>query len=82
MTREDIIRMAEEAGFEYLEYMNDSVYAGDELGSLTKFAKLVASYEREEAAKLCEADAKKLNIVNYQWAAVALSLATRIRART
>lgn len=51
MNREDIIRMAKEAGFQYLESFTDDpepVYAGDELGSLTKFAQLVAAHEREE----------------------------------
>lgn len=79
MNREDIIRMAEEAGFEYLEYMDDSVYAGNELGSLTKFAQLVAATEREECAKLCD------GMAQVQWgteaAEAAEMLAYDIRAR-
>lgn len=54
MNHEDIIRMAEEAGFCWQEYEGricpDRVGAGD----IEKFAQLVAAHEREECAKLCE----------------------------
>ena len=47
MDREDIIRMAREAGL---------AYGSDEkpLGSVTRFAALVAAHEREVCAKVCE----------------------------
>jgi hypothetical protein len=47
MTREEIIRMAREAGL---------AYGSDEkpLGSVTRFAELVAAAEREACAKVCE----------------------------
>ena len=44
MTREDIVRMAKEAG---MESFNICVELDD-------FAKLVAQHEREACAKLCE----------------------------
>jgi len=57
MTREDIIRMAREAGIEHLENveemrspMSDGVWLED----LEHFAALVAAAEREACAKLCE----------------------------
>ena len=49
MTRDDIIRMAREAGL----LPNPEVYAED----LERFAVLVAAAEREECAKLCEEQA-------------------------
>jgi hypothetical protein len=47
MNREEIIRMAREAGL---------AYGSDEkpLGSVTRFAALVAAIEREACAKVCE----------------------------
>ena len=47
MDREDIIRMAREAGLSY---------GSDEkpLGSVTRFAALVAKHEREACAKVCD----------------------------
>jgi hypothetical protein len=49
MTRDDIIRMAREAGFA------DGV--GDIVGfeGFERFANLVAAHEREECAKICDA---------------------------
>jgi hypothetical protein len=47
MTREDIIRMAEEAGLEGIEQ------AGI-LEHFNRFAALVAAHEREECAKFCD----------------------------
>ena len=53
MTKEDIIRMAREAGFEYsgAELTWESVICTEEL---ERFAALVASAEREACAKECE----------------------------
>ena len=52
MNREDIIRMAKQAGFERLGHdKHDYVCYPDELEA---FAALVASAEREACAKVCE----------------------------
>jgi len=48
MTREDIIRMAREAGFA------DGVVDIVGFEGFANFAALVAAHEREECAKLCE----------------------------
>ena len=57
MNREDIIRMAEEAGFQYYQTFTDGdVCVGDECGSLVKFAQLVAGHEREQIAKLVDSE--------------------------
>lgn len=45
MTREDVIQMAQKAGF---------VWLGEYHSNLEDFAKLVAEHEREECAKACE----------------------------
>ncbi len=44
MTKDDIIRMAKEAGFERTKMH----------GALERFAYIVAAAEREECAKVCE----------------------------
>lgn len=55
MNREDIIRMAEEAGFQYyLTFTDGDVCIGDECGSLVKFAQLVAAAERQACASIVE----------------------------
>jgi len=48
MTREDIIRMAREAGFA------DGVVDIVGFGGFEAFAALVAAHEREECAKFCD----------------------------
>jgi hypothetical protein len=48
MTRDDIIKMTREAGFNPVSYM------GANLESFERFAALVAAAEREACAKLCE----------------------------
>jgi len=47
MTREDIIRMAQEAEFT----AGEIAHMGD---NFIRFAELVAAHEREECAKLCD----------------------------
>lgn len=51
MTQEDIIKMAREAGL---------VYGSDEkpLGSVTRFATLIAAHEREACAKVADEQAQ------------------------
>ena len=53
MNREDIIRMAREAGFE------DSYDLGYYYEPLTRFATLVAAAEREACAKVCRSEAER-----------------------
>ena len=50
MTKEEIIEMAEQAGFMF----TDGSPIGFTHSMLKDFAKLVAEHEREECAKLCE----------------------------
>jgi hypothetical protein len=59
MNREDIIRMAREAGFdvesdEFFNYKPQLVFTGIE-ADLQRFADLVAAAEREACAQLAEA---------------------------
>ena len=69
MNREDIIRMAREAGFERLGHTNNDWVCYPE--DIERFAALVASAEREACAKVCE-DASEPD---------GADLAERIRAR-
>jgi hypothetical protein len=48
MTRDDIIKMAKEAGF------NPVSYTGANLELFERFAALVAAHEREACAKVCD----------------------------
>jgi hypothetical protein len=50
MTRDDIIRMAREAGLALASFCRWSAYSDD----LERFAALVAAAEREECAKVAE----------------------------
>jgi hypothetical protein len=78
MTREDIIRMAQEANI--LEPMgfdkpNMAQWRDDIVRELERFAALVAADEREACAKVCEEDA-----FVEQWKGLAEAV-KRIRAR-
>ncbi len=67
MTREDIIKMAREAGL---------AYGSDEkpLGSVKRFAALIAAAEREACAKVCDG-------MDHNGVMIAADCATAIRAR-
>lgn len=52
MNREDIIRMAQEAGFERLGHTDKDWVCYPE--DIERFAALVASAEREACAKVCD----------------------------
>lgn len=65
MDRDDIIKMAREAGFNPVSYM------GANLESFERFAALVAAAEREACAKVCE-DARSLPDVGPLYCAVAI----------
>ena len=56
MTRDDIIRMAKEAGLALSSFCRWSAYSDD----LERFAALVAAAEREACAKVCESESAKL----------------------
>jgi hypothetical protein len=68
MNREEIIRMAREAGL---------AYGSDEkpLGSVTRFAALVAAAEREACAKVCDG-------MDHNGVMIAADCAAAIRARS
>jgi len=51
MTRDDIIRMAKEAGLTQKPFCRWGGYSDD----LMRFAALVAAHEREACARVCEA---------------------------
>ena len=79
MNREDIIRMAREAGFEV--YGTDVwITDGWWLEELERFAALVAAAEREACAKVCDAVQKK-NEDDGAWMWEARNCAAAIRAR-
>ena len=76
MTRDDIIRMAREAGFEADEsacdvWITDGYWAKE----LERFAALVATHEREQCAKVCEAEGKR---VDASWVGCAAAIRARI----
>ena len=68
MNREEIIRMAREAGKVRpgVEYMPLEVFE--------RFAKLVAEAEREACAKVCEAEGER---VDASWVSCAAAIRTR-----
>ena len=62
MTREEIIRMALEAGMSFnqsLEEFNTPFCDGVHCEEFERFAALVAAAEREACAKVCEDEAEK-----------------------
>jgi Tat protein secretion system quality control protein TatD with DNase activity len=79
MTRDDIIKMAREAGFNPVSYM------GANLESFERFAELVAAREREACAKVCEGLGvhPALNVFNGgpEWYKHGKDCAAAIRAR-
>jgi len=66
MTRDEIIRMASECGFEVHERKQqvrvgmDTLFGCDSTAKLERFAALVAAAEREACAKLCEEIQEKM----------------------
>ena len=78
MTKEDIIRMAQEAGFD--EWWDNGCSSWDTLQeTFERFAALVAAAEREACAQLCEVRADEEIGMAYQ--GIALDCAAAIRAR-
>lgn len=85
MTRDDIIRMAEEAGFQTDLQDVWITYDGIWSEEFERFAALVAAAEREACAKVCETAAKALEInredIEPMPRTVAIQCAAAIRAR-
>lgn len=94
MKREDIIRMAQEAGFEVHERKQqarvgiDALLGVDSTEKLQRFAALVAAAEREACATVCETAEVPIDIDVWMGtkkaltAATAIGLATAIRKRS
>ncbi len=68
MNREDIIRMAREAGGD------DWGIFRDFMPEIERFANLVAAAEREACAKVCEAEGKR---VDASWVSCAFAIRER-----
>ena len=79
MTREDVMRMAAEAG---VSPINDQQikFEGPMWLCLDRFAALVAAAEREECAKLCDHEMAEQGYGSDGWH-IAKALAKTIRAR-
>ena len=65
MNRDDIIRMAQDAGMTGLEWTWEE---------LERFANLVAAAEREACAKVCEAEGER---VDASWVSCAFAIRER-----
>ena len=78
MTREDIIRMAREAGFR--DTTHPIVAVGVSWEQVERFATLIAAAEREACAKVCDAVQKK-NEDDGAWMWEARNCAAAIRSR-
>jgi hypothetical protein len=80
MTKDDIIRMAREAGFadtdDHGVWITDGYWDED----LIRFAALVAAHEREECAKVCES-LDLPTVVGKSWDEGTIDCAKAIRAR-
>jgi len=49
MKREEILKMAQEAGFSHCQN-----YSNGWINTMQRFAQLIAAHEREECAKVCD----------------------------
>lgn len=76
MTRDDILRMAREAGF-----VLSSNATGEAMGRFARFAALVAAEEREACAKVCEEKSDRWASVDDDTACALQACAAAIRAR-
>jgi hypothetical protein len=65
MTRDDIIRMAQEV------WSAGDVYIGPSTESLERFAAVVAAAEREECAKVCD-ERERANLYGFKECAAAI----------
>ena len=76
MTRDDILRIAREAGF-----VLASNATGEAMGRFSRFAALIAAEEREACAKVCQEISKDYWMGDAQFEAATRCAAT-IRARS
>jgi hypothetical protein len=89
MNRDDVLRMAREAGFrvllpdEHIDEIGIFLPTDDDcLPEMERFAALVAAAEREECAKVCDEIAHELaTLVGYVESGIADGCSTAIRAR-
>lgn len=82
LTHDDVIRLAREAGFEVGRDAGGVYVApqySDSVGTLVRFAALVAASEREECAKDCEEISDNVSSALYSAAAFDCSEAIRTR---
>jgi hypothetical protein len=82
MNREDVLRMAQEAGIVW----RDHTVVGSEENLLELFAALVAAHEREACAKVCEDAISSISEFDEEYVIdvgrnVCTNLAKRIKAR-
>ena len=86
MTREDIVRMAREAGMPPAEIVTDKPVVYPVPEALERFAALIAAHEREACAQVCERLGvhPALNVFNGgpEWYKHGKDCAAAIRART
>ena len=81
MSREDIIRMAREAGFEQ-NSLGMTYTSGSLPKLLERFAAVVASAEREACAKVCDFEVARLTAIDEPRPALTVGIcAAAIRAR-
>ncbi len=78
MNRDDIIRMAREAGLEQTVSIapdgSSRIVSCPPIEPLERFANLVAAAEREACAKVCEAEGKR---VDASWVSCAFAIRER-----
>lgn len=74
MTRDDIIRMAREAGFSDASELELNVEWTCVESEIKHFANLVAAAEREACAKVCEAEGER---VDASWVSCAFAIRER-----
>jgi len=84
MTRDDIIKLAREAGIARLpDNWGDGWWQSDSTAELERFAALVAAAEREECARVCDSSVHDSYIEGYTGAkhSARRECAAAIRAR-
>ena len=81
MNREDIIRMAREAGMDAPREIVVNNYWTADYDDIERFAALIAAAEREACAKICDAEARDRYHMEVWGDDFANHLAAAIRAR-
>ena len=80
MTRDDIIRMAREAGMTDSPDDYNAYWTADSIDELERFANLIAAAEREECAKVCDDNA--ITMPKSEYSEACQDCAYIIRARS